>query len=330
MSRPEHLPFDLLKTFTLIAELDGDAGAAAERLGISQPSISKRMAALRRVTSDPDRQPWLLLKGKRWQLTEEGRRIAGIVADVVSRYEQMELFVALGQRLAPVVALACGQHAASGFVRVAVERFQRQHPEGRVRIASPRGKARIEGVASGQFDMAIVTDSPATIVRTAKRELYIEELFRDQFVLVANPAPTAPWRKVWDGLPADRPVRAAELAEMPFILPEPDAFRRRQFDEWCLRSSRRTVDVALEIGGWRAILDYAEGGAGVGLVPRSCVVACEHRDAQRLSVRLLEPTEFPDDAVRLIARKSHGKNEPELAGLAAALADHVRHHSPAG
>lgn len=314
-----HLPFDLLKTFSLIAELDGDAGAAAERLGISQPSISKRLTALRRVTNDPERQPWLLLKGKRWRLTEEGQRVVGIVADVVGRYEQMEQFVAMGRQATPTVALACGQHAIGGFVRVAVEQFRARHPAGRVRISSPRGKARIEGVASGQFDLAIVTDSPAAILKIAKRELYIEELFRDRFVLVANPLASSPWKATWEKLPVSRPVKAEELGGMPFILPESDASRRRQFDEWCVRAAKRTVDVALEVGGWQAILEYAESGAGVGLAPRSCVEAQERRSRRPVSVRQLDPREFPADAVRLIARKTHGKDEPDLTQLGQSL-----------
>jgi len=324
MQRHEHLPFDLLKTFALIAEMEGDAGAAADRLGISQPSISKRLTALRRVTTDPDRQPWLLLKGKRWHLTEEGQRVVGIVTDVVHRYEQMELFVAMGRQDKPVVAIACGQQAASGFVRVAVEQFRKQHPEGRVRISTPRGKARIEGVASGQFDIAIVTDNPAAILRTARREMYVEELFRDSFVLVANPPPKSPWAVIWERLSTNRAVRAAELLEMPFILPESDASRRQQFDEWCLRAAGRTVDVVLEIGGWQAILEYAESGAGVGLVTQSSVDAFQLRTRRILSTRPLDPKEFPSDAVRLIARKAHGKDEPDLTGLGESVAKLLR------
>ena len=44
------------------------------------------------------------------------------------------------------------------------------------RVGDTGNKARIEGVAGGQYDMALVTDSPAVIHRIARMELHIETL----------------------------------------------------------------------------------------------------------------------------------------------------------
>jgi LysR family transcriptional regulator, positive regulator for ilvC len=319
MPRPEHLPLELLQTFALIADLDGDATTAAERLDISQPSISKRLAALRRATTDPNGQPWLFLKGKRWRLTAEGQRVRSVVADLVRRYEQMEQFVGSGREGKSLVSIACGQQAATGFVRIAVERFLREHGDCRLRISTPRGKSRIEGVAGGQFDFALVTDSPATIRRYARRELFVETLFEDRLVLAANPRAKSTWAATWNSLPADRPAPAAALAEMPFILPESDASRRQQFDEWCFRATAKPLDVVLETGGWQTILDFAESGIGVAVATQTAIEAFQARRHGKLAVRLLDERAFPADSVRLIARKAHGKEEPELTDLAGAL-----------
>jgi hypothetical protein len=86
-----------------------------------------------------------------------------------------------------LVSIACGQQAANGFVHAAVERLLHEHPDCRARLSTPRARARIEGAAVGQFDLAIVTDSPTTIRKVAHREMYIEPLFDDHFVLAANP-----------------------------------------------------------------------------------------------------------------------------------------------
>jgi len=62
--------------------------------------------------------------------------------------------------------------------------------------------------------------------------MFIKTLFEDRFVLTANPPLDSDWRKQWNRLPTDRPMSVSELLDIPSILPEPDASRRQQFDEW--------------------------------------------------------------------------------------------------
>ena len=178
---------ELLETMVAVAENDGDAARAALQLGVNQPSVSKRLAALRRLTNERVGQPWLVMKGKGWRLTGEGVRVKTVVTDMVRRYEQMERFIASGADGKAVVSLACGQQAANGFVRSAIDRFLGAHPECRVRLSTPRGRSRIEGVAGGRFDLALVSDSETTIRKVAGREMFIEPLFEDHFVLAAEP-----------------------------------------------------------------------------------------------------------------------------------------------
>ncbi len=49
MNSIQHVPLELMQTFVKIVEHEGDATAAAQELGISQPSISRRLAALREM-----------------------------------------------------------------------------------------------------------------------------------------------------------------------------------------------------------------------------------------------------------------------------------------
>lgn len=333
MDQSEHIPLELLQTFVRIAELDGNAATAAEQLGISQPTISKRLNSLRRLTSDPDRQPWLLLKGKRWLVTDEGVRVRGVVTDLVQRYERMEQFVAGDRHDRPTISIACGQQAASGFVKRTVERLMKQHEGCRVLLSTPRGKARIEGVAGGQFDLAIVTDAPETIQRVARMEMYVESLFEDRFVLVGNPSPEAKWAKLWNELPSDRVVTAREIVDLPFILPERDATRRRQFDEWLFRATGRVSEVVIETGGWQAIMSFALSGLGVGLVSYD---AAEHfvdglnmlpsGNEMRSVVRTLDPRNLPTGRVYLVTRKKPKRPEPDATPLAGAMIAMLRSH----
>jgi DNA-binding transcriptional LysR family regulator len=292
--------------------------------------VSKRLAAIRRLTSKRTGQPWLVRKGKRWRLTPEGQRVRVVVADMVRRYRQLERVLARGAVGKAVVAVACGPQAAHGFVRAAVEQLLREKPDCRVRLSTPRGRVRIEGVAGGQFDLAIVTDSPTTVRKLARREMYIERLFDDHFVLAANPPARSAWGARWKDLSAGEPAPAAEILGLPFILPEPDSSRRQQFDDWCYQATGKTLNVTIEVGGWQTILEFVASGLGVGLVPHRAVMVFQERSHRKLSVRPLDPAEFPPDAVRLIARKAHGKEEPDLTELGHRVAALLREANATG
>ena len=129
-------------------------------------------------------------------------------------------------------------------------------------------------------------------------------------------------------MPEGQVVAAAELIDFPFILPEADASRREQFDDWCYRATEKAFNVRLEVGGWQTILEFVESGFGVGLVPRSAVALFQERSRRKLTMRPLDAAEFPPDAVRLIARKAHGKEEPDLTELGKRLATQLRNRAP--
>lgn len=333
MKTMNHIPLDLMQTFVKIVELDGDASAAAQALEISQPTISKRLAALRRIVGTEEGRPWLILKGKRWLLTQAGERVRGVVTELVRQYEQVEQFIEEGQEAKTTLAVACGQTAASGVVRSAVEQLLIESPELSVRIATPRGRSRIEGVAGGQFDLAIVTDSETTIRDVAGIELFIEPLQRDRFVVVGNPAANAPWHKAWDSLPVRRPVTAKEISDFPWILPEPDASRRQQFDRWFRNANNKSPNVRLEVGGWMTLLQFVHAGIGVGFATEQSLAAFQaarpSRSGAKSSMvgRYLDENDFPPDQVRLIARKPQGRDQPDFGASAQRLLELLREAS---
>lgn len=158
--------------------------------------------------------------------------------------------------------------------------------------------------------MAIFTDGSAMIHRIARMELYLEKLFEDRFVLVAHPSATSSWAKQWNALPTNRPITSKELLGLSFILPEPDASRRQQFDEWMHKFNGQLPEVILETGGWHTILEFAGAGLGVGVVPESFVSSGNRKQKSRLSTRTRDEKEFPTDAVRMISRKAQGFDGP--------------------
>ncbi len=323
MPRSEHIPLDLLETFVEIVEHEGDAGAAGRTLDISQPTVSKRLAALRRLTSEPDGEPWLLLKGKRWLLTDEGQRVLGVVSDVLTRHRQMEDFVRGKQTGRKSVSVACGQQASQGFIRTAVKQFLKAHPDSRVRISTPRSKPRIEGVAGGQFDLAIVSESAAEIHQVAGMELYVETLFEDEMVLVGNPPSRSQWKKQWVELSELTAIRPKDLVGLPFITPEADASRRQQLDDWIMSGAGRQLDLVIETGGWQSILGYVVDGVGAAIVPRSSLSAAGPNH-KKLTAFALPKRAFQSEPTQMVTRKSRGQDQPDVATLAYRFVSVVR------
>lgn len=171
------------------------------------------------------------------------------------------------------------------------------------RIPNTPRKTRIEGVADGQFDMATVNEPVTTIQRIAGMELYVETMFEDELILIANPPARSKWKQQWLDITKATQVRAKDLLGLPFILPEADSSRRKQLDDWVGRASSQQLDIVLETGGWQNILAYAADGVGVAIVPQSSLHST---------------------TLSLITRKSRGQHEPEISQVAMEFLSVVR------
>ena len=306
MPRPVTLSLDLLQTFVRLVENEGDASATAQQLGINQPSMSKRLSFLQHSGRVLVR-PWLVREGKTWKLTSEGAKVLPAVKEIIHRFEQLTAFVP--RRPGPWVRFACGQEAVVGFVKTALREFQEQHPESRVRVSTPRGRARIEGVANGSLDLATVTHSEKAIRLLARRKLHIEPLLEARLALVC--APDAEWAGAFRKVLKTRAPAEAFLG-YPLILPEPNAGIRKSVDRVLERKGLLgQLDIALEIGGWAAILTYVREKFGVGLVAESAL-----QKADDLLVRYLDAKTFMPVVTRLICRRLPGSEELDLTPAA--------------
>ena len=85
------------------------------------------------------------------------------------------------------------------------------------------------------------------------------------------------------------------------------------------RATKKSVEVVLETGGWKNILEYVTIGLGVGLVTQSALDGFNCRQTAKLSSYKLSAKDFRPEAVHLIARKDNWNNEAELNSLASAL-----------
>jgi DNA-binding transcriptional LysR family regulator len=318
MSRTITLSFELLESYVTLIRCGGDAALAMRELGINQPTMSKRLRHVQHAGPLLD-HPWVVRKGKTWALTDEGRRVWPAVVEIVDRYENLERFVSGEAISLPVpIRFACGHQMVLGLVRHALGVFRSVHPQSRLRISTLRGQMRIEWVSNGALDLAIVSNDEPSILDIARRPLHVEPLVSHRLALVC--AQDSPWNRAVRALPKNG-VPAEGLASFPLIVPEPDAAIRKELNEILRRQGLLgRLQIALEIGGWGAILAYVREGFGVGIVSEAVVT-----DEKGLTVRPLDPVSFPPIEAKLICRRLGGStDELDLSDHAAAWREVLR------
>jgi len=301
---PSVLTPELLKTFVTLVRVDGSVMRTAELLGINEASVSKRIKPLHEGSPPSMPRPWLEKHGKLFRLTAEGRLMLPAAEDQLKRWEHFVAFTGAG-RLA-YLCVGCGQEAVVGIVFDALKAWRRSYPDLAVRITTPRGQARIEGVAAGMLDLALVSHDETQIEEIARRPLFVERLADDPLVLVC--AAKARWARAFSELP-ESGVGADQLPAFPLILAEPDAGLRAQLDRTFFAAKvLDKLSIALEVGGWQAQLAFVREGQGVALLPASVV----SRSGKGLLVKPLADDVAPPHHLRLICRLSPESNQPEL------------------
>lgn len=147
------MDFPALKAFVTVAEC-GSFSSAAERLFITQPAISKRVAAL-----EEDLGIALFDRlGKSIQLTEAGEKFLvssrRILDDMnTSREEIHSLSACVSGRL----RLATSHHIGIHRLPPILKAFTQAHPEVELDLLFMDSELACEGVAGGDIELAVVT-----------------------------------------------------------------------------------------------------------------------------------------------------------------------------
>ncbi|MFK8080907.1 MAG: LysR family transcriptional regulator [Granulosicoccus sp.] len=147
------MDFPSLKAFVSVAEYRSFS-LAAERLFMTQPAISKRVAAL-----EQDLGVTLFDRlGRRVELTEAGEKFlisARRILDdiVVSREEVHSLSTTVGGRL----RLATSHHVGIHRLPPILKSFTQEHPDVELDLLFMDSELACEGVAHGNIELAVVT-----------------------------------------------------------------------------------------------------------------------------------------------------------------------------
>jgi DNA-binding transcriptional LysR family regulator len=238
---------DLLHTF-LEVHRAGSITAAAARLGLSQPSVSERLARLERELGAP-----LVIRSARGAVpTPEGDRLAARIAESVDRLRAV--WQAPEATPARTVRIGGASDVVASRLIAALAPLS---TEG-IRLSFTLGLARglLERLAEDELDLVVSS------VRAPVRGIRYRGLVDEEFVLVGAPSHARtidPARLVEDG--------AAALLHLPLVAYDTDLSIVRRY--WRSQFGRRPAnDIALIVPDLRGILAAVVAGVGISALPR--------------------------------------------------------------
>lgn len=263
----------LLPHLPLLVELarTGSVTAAAEELGIPQPSASRSLARL----GDLLGVPLLQRVGRGVRLTEAGGILAEAAASALARVEDgVAAARAHGRQEDAVISVAYQNVLGETYVPRAVARLTTRHPKVRFELSHGSRAACISRVRGGEVDLAVVADPPHV------DDLRTVEFFTEP--LVAAMSPQHPFAH------RGRPVTAAELKTQDLIILR-RGYGLHDSVHRILGTRGELPNATFEVDDTRDARGLAAAGLGISVLPPSlgsglevAEVAIDHPAAHRV------------------------------------------------
>jgi len=282
-----------LRYFLAVADC-GNFTRAAEKVAISQPSLSVQIAALEEELGA------LLFDrlGRHVALTESGRVFRDHAQRVIRETELAtqsvrDLTGAEQGRLVVGVLSTVNSY----LIPPLVCRFKQRFPHVHLQVHAQPSSAIEEAVAANRLDLGLCL-LPATNDR-----LITSRLFTETLVLVAPPGvrPTA------------KRIRMRDLATLPLVLLPSDYCLRKMIEAECADAGVRP-QVSVEMTSPEGILEAVKEGAGLTILPE-LFVRHRIRGSMLRVIELYDPVPRHDVGVISLAHRHLGKAAQEFVRL---------------
>lgn len=278
-----------LQSFAEVAR-QGSVTRAARRLGVQQPTLSHRLAALEREVGTP----LFERLGAGLALTPAGEALLPYALQIGALTgEALQAARGAAGVAALRLHLGCAETPATYLVPDVLRELRRRHPELEVRLTVGNAARVLAVTVSGEVDLALLTD------RERHPSLEGETFREDRFVVIV--AADDPWG-AWDR------VAVSDLVARRLLLREHGA-GTRAFVDSALRAAAVHPAETLEVASLEALKRMAEAGVGVAVVPH---IAVEREQAEG-RLRVLE---LQTPANRLAYRLLRHKDKLPAAGIA--------------
>ncbi len=239
-----------LTAFLAVAE-SGSFSTAAERLFLTQPAVSKRIAQLEQQLGTRlfDRV------GRRIRLTEAGEALLPRARQVLLYLEDMSRAISnLTGTVSGTLRIGTSHHIGLHRLPPVLRRFSREYPDVKLDIHFIDSEEAWEAVLHGDLEMGVVTLPPQPDPR-----LHSQAVWQDPLVFMA--APEHPLARL------DR-VTLETLTGYSAILPSPVTFTRR-IVESLFEEQALTLNISMSTNYLETIHMMVSIGLGWSVLPET-------------------------------------------------------------
>jgi DNA-binding transcriptional LysR family regulator len=241
-----------LQVFIAVAEA-GSFSRAAERIYLTQPAISKRIAALEQEIGARlfDRV------GRKIHLTQAGEALLTRSRTVLGELEDIKRDITnLSGAIAGELSLATSHHIGLHRLPGPLKRFHETYTKVRLNMHFMDSEKACKAVAKGDLELAVVTLPP-----TADAPLRIEKIWDDPLDIVVSPE---------HPLARAQHVRPEMLLNYPAILPGPGTYTREIILN-AFGSLRDRIQVGMATNYLEVLKMLAAIGLGWSALPRTMI-----------------------------------------------------------
>ncbi len=267
-----------LRAFCYAAQCES-ISKAAERMFLSQPSVSLQVRAL-----EQELEAVLFeRRGPRISLTPEGQALYELASPLVDGFDSLP--EAFAERCGDVASgelnIAAGESTILYILPKYMQRFANRYPTVRLRLHNVTGRDGLAQLREDEVDFAVgsMPDTPEDIT-------YQPIFSYDTLLITAENHPLA----------SRAEVRLEDIQPYGLILP-PRHLSTWRVVQLVFQQHNLDYKVTLEAGGWEVIKKYVELDVGVAIVSGICITGTE-----RLAVRSLGQY-FPKRSYGVVLRR---------------------------
>lgn len=235
----------------------GSVSKAAERLYLSQPSVSLQIQALEREF----KTKLFERRGPKISLTPDGKTLYELALPLVEEIDTLdETFAARrGGIERGRLDIAAGESTTLYLLPRFVKQFAEMHPGIELKLHNVTGRDGLAMIRSDEADFAVGS------MLEEREDIEYQPMFTYDPMLIVSP----------DHPLANEKITLKDVSPYPLILP-PSHLTTWGVVDYAFGKHKLKYRVKMEAGGWEVIKKYVSLGMGISIVTSICLTGEEH------------------------------------------------------